>query len=74
VLPQFMPAGTNHLAMGLLLSGIHALLGLAWSTVLIGGARALRGWLAKPQARRMLDRITGTVVLAFGLRLAFAGD
>ncbi|TQF06816.1 LysE family translocator [Kitasatospora acidiphila] len=74
VLPQFMPRGVDHFAMGLLLASIHALLGLLWSTVLIGGARALRGWLSRPQARRLLDRITGTVVVAFGIRLAFFSD
>ncbi|MFC9595681.1 LysE family translocator [Streptomyces sp. NPDC056944] len=73
VLPQFLPADTNHLAMGLLLTAEHVLLGLLWSTVLIAGARLLSTWLRRPAARRTLDRLTGTVITAFGLRLAF-GD
>ncbi len=73
VLPQFIPAGANHFAMGLLLTAVHVLLGLLWSTVLIAGARVLHGWLRKPEARRLLDRVTGTVIAAFGVRLAL-GD
>ena len=33
----------------------------------------LSTWLRRPAARRTLDRLTGTVITAFGLRLAF-GD
>ncbi|WP_371097264.1 LysE family translocator [Streptomyces sanglieri] len=73
VLPQFIPAGTSHFTMGLLLTSVHILMGLVWSAVLVGFARVLHGWLRRPQARRVLDRITGTVVAAFGVRLAL-GD
>ncbi|MCX4671592.1 LysE family translocator [Streptomyces sp. NBC_01381] len=73
VLPQFIPPGTGHFAMGLLLTTVHILIGLLWSAVLIGFARVLHGWLRKPRARRLLDRITGTVIGIFGIRLAF-GD
>ncbi|MFJ9682115.1 LysE family translocator [Streptomyces sp. NPDC101194] len=73
VLPQFIPAGAPHFATGLLLTGVHIALGLLWSALLIAFAQALRGWLQRPQARRLLDRITGTVITGFGLRLAL-GD
>lgn len=59
--------------MGLLLTTVHILIGLLWSAVLIGFARVLHGWLRKPRARRLLDRITGTVIGIFGIRLAL-GD
>ncbi|MEV5989079.1 LysE family translocator [Streptomyces sp. NPDC052051] len=72
VLPQFVPAGANHFTMGLLLTTVHIVIGLMWSAVLIGFARVLHGWLRKPQARRLLDRITGTVITAFGIRLALS--
>lgn len=57
--------------MGLLLTAVHILIGLLWSAVLIGFARILQGWLRK-HARRLLDRITGTVIGAFGIRLALS--
>ncbi|MFF0478426.1 LysE family translocator [Streptomyces sp. NPDC004284] len=72
VLPQFIPAGAHHFTMGLLLTTVHILIGLMWSAVLIGFARVLHGWLRRPQARRLLDRITGTVIAAFGIRLALS--
>ncbi|MGA4988657.1 LysE family translocator [Nonomuraea bangladeshensis] len=73
VLPQFIPAGAAPLAMGVLLASVHAALGLIWSTVLVAFARVLRERLRTTRARRLLDRITGTVIAAFGVRLAL-GD
>ncbi|MEU9947546.1 LysE family transporter [Streptomyces poriferorum] len=55
-----------------MLTAVHILIGLLWSAVLIGFARILQGWLRKPHARRLLDRITGTVIGAFGIRLALS--
>ncbi|GAA4980315.1 LysE family translocator [Yinghuangia aomiensis] len=72
LLPQFIPQGAPHVAFGVALTAIHIALGLVWSSVLIGFARVLRSWLAKPVARRVLDRITGTLIAGFGLRLAWS--
>ncbi|MEU2515395.1 LysE family translocator [Streptomyces syringium] len=73
VLPQFIPAGAPHFTTGLLLTCVHILLGLLWSMALIAFAQALRGWFQRPAARRALDRVTGTVIAGFGLKLAL-GD
>ncbi|MFJ5229768.1 LysE family translocator [Kitasatospora sp. NPDC088391] len=73
VLPPFIPAGAPHLAAGVLLTSVHVVEGLFWSAVLIGFAHTLRGWLRRPAARRLLDRVTGTAVLGFGAKLAL-GD
>ncbi|WP_018539309.1 MULTISPECIES: LysE family translocator [unclassified Streptomyces] len=70
VLPQFIPAGASHLAAGVLLTGVHILLAVAWACALIAFAHVLRNRLQRPSARRCLDRITGTVIAAFGIRLA----
>ncbi|GAA2148687.1 LysE family translocator [Kitasatospora kazusensis] len=70
VLPQFIPAGAPHLAVGVLLTCVHVAEGLLWSAVLVGFARTVRGWLERPAARRLLDRVTGVVIVGFGLRLA----
>ncbi|MFG3229024.1 LysE family translocator [Kitasatospora sp. NPDC048194] len=72
VLPQFIPAGVPHFAAGVALTCVHVLEGLLWSTVLVGFAQVLRSWLRRPAARRVLDRVTGAVVVAFGLKLALA--
>ncbi|MEV1243989.1 LysE family translocator [Nonomuraea sp. NPDC050022] len=70
MLPQFIPADAPHAAMGLLLAGVHVAEGLVWSTVLVGFAALMSGALRTPAVRRLLDRVTGIVIVAFGLRLA----
>ncbi|PNE40186.1 LysE family translocator [Streptomyces noursei] len=70
VLPQFMPAGAPHPALGVLLAGVHILLAVGWACALIAFAHMVRDRLQRPSARRCLDRITGTVIAAFGIRLA----
>jgi len=70
VLPQFLPADTSHLAAGVLLTGIHILLAVLWAGVLIALGHVLRDRLQQPTARRYLDRLTGAVIAAFGVRLA----
>jgi threonine/homoserine/homoserine lactone efflux protein len=49
---------------------MHILLAVIWACALIAFAHALRDRLQRPSARRHLDRITGTVIAAFGIRLA----
>lgn len=70
VLPQFLPTDASHLAAGVLLTGIHILLAVLWAGVLITLGHILRDRLQQPAARRCLDRLTGTVIAAFGIRLA----
>lgn len=70
LLPQFIPPGANTFAFGVLLAGIHIVLGTAWSALLIAVAHRLRAVLRRPGVRRLLDRVTGTVITGFGLRLA----
>jgi threonine/homoserine/homoserine lactone efflux protein len=43
LLPQFLPAGAEPLVVGLLLAGVHGLLGMAWFTGLTYAAAALGG-------------------------------
>ncbi|MFG1689636.1 LysE family translocator [Nonomuraea sp. NPDC049269] len=70
MLPQFIPADAPHAAMGLLLAGVHVGEGLLWSAVLVGCAALMSGALRTPAVRRLLDRVTGIVIVAFGIRLA----
>lgn len=70
MLPQFIPAHTSHLAMGLALAGIHDVEGMLWFTVVILAAHKARVWFARDRVRRGLDAVTGTVLVAFGLELA----
>lgn len=69
-LPQFIPAGVSVLGFSLLLAGLHALMGVLWFAVLVAATRPLARWLQRPAVTRGLDGLTGTVFLAFGLKLA----
>lgn len=69
-LPQFIPAGADVLRFSLLLAGIHALLGVAWFALLVAATRPLARWLSRPAVMRGLDRMTGAVFIAFGVKLA----
>ncbi|MEV1172698.1 LysE family translocator [Nonomuraea sp. NPDC049784] len=70
MLPQFIPDGAPHAVMGLLLAGVHVAEGVVWSAVLIGFASLMSGFLRSPNVRRALDRVTGVVIIGFGIRLA----
>lgn len=69
-LPQFVPAGADPASFGLLLATIHVVMGLTWFTALILATAPLAGMLKRAAVIRWLDRITGGVFIAFGLRLA----
>jgi threonine/homoserine/homoserine lactone efflux protein len=70
-LPQFVPAGADVPATTLLLAVIHSGLGLLWFLLLIGATRPLARALRRPGLVRALDRLTGGVLIFFGLKLAF---
>ena len=69
-LPQFVPAGVAAGPFIVLLTAIHVTLGLIWSAGLIGATAPLKTWLSRGAVVRWLDRVTGGVFLAFGLKLA----
>ncbi len=73
LIPQFIPPHAPHLAMGVLLALVHDVEGLAWFAAIITGAHAARRFLDRPAVHRVIERITGTVLVAFGLRIAL-GD
>ena len=69
-LPQFVPAGADPASFGALLAGLHVILGLIWAGLLIAATVPLAGLLREASVIRGLDRFTGSVFIAFGLRLA----
>ncbi len=71
-LPQFIPSGVNVAAFSLLLAGIHAALTLIWFAALIALTVPIGLRLREPGVVRALDRLTGSIFVAFGARLAFA--
>ncbi|MFI9558270.1 LysE family translocator [Nonomuraea endophytica] len=70
MLPQFIPHDVPPALMGLALAGVHVGEGLVWSALLVAFATFMGGVLRTPRVRRLLDRLTGVVIIGFGVRLA----
>jgi RhtB (resistance to homoserine/threonine) family protein len=72
-LPQFIdPASPTKALAFLTLGATFISTGLIWCLVLAGGAARLRGFFTRnPSVRTMIDRMTGTLFVALGLRLAW---
>lgn len=71
-IPQFTPPQSHALLMGLALATVHVVLSLVWAGVLILGATLASRWLRTGKAVGIMDRITGTILIGFGLRVAFS--
>jgi threonine/homoserine/homoserine lactone efflux protein len=71
-LPQFVPEGTSVAGFSFLLAAIHVALGMIWFTVLIAATIPLARIFARPGVVTMMDRLTGAVFIAFGVKLALA--
>jgi threonine/homoserine/homoserine lactone efflux protein len=69
-LPQFTPADRAGPAFVFALAAIHVALTLAWFVVLVSMSVPLRRFLSLPRIVSTLDRATGCVFVAFGIRLA----
>lgn len=70
-LPQFIDPRGNVLAQSLFLALLHAVMGVAWLTAYAYVLGRLARVVAGDTFRRVLERITGLVLVALGLRLAF---
>jgi threonine/homoserine/homoserine lactone efflux protein len=67
LLPQFLPVGQP--AWGGVLVAIHLGIGLLWFPILITAAGRARAFLLRQ--RTVLDRLTASLFVALGLKLAF---
>ncbi len=70
MLPQFLPDGVSHLLMGCALAVVHNVEGMLWFTALIGAASLAKTWLRRAAVQRVMDTVTGTIMVGFGLKLA----
>ncbi|MEA4943502.1 MAG: LysE family translocator [Propionicimonas sp.] len=70
VLPLFLPAGLNPVAVGTSLAGIHAVEAMIWFTVVILGAHSVRRFLDSRRGARVVDGVAGTAMAGFALVLA----
>ncbi|AHJ65831.1 LysE family translocator [Granulibacter bethesdensis] len=68
-LPQFLPPELPAVSFGALLSGIHAFMGLVFFSAVAVATVPLQRLLTHPTTSRVLDGITGTVMIGFAARL-----
>ncbi|TDD69688.1 LysE family translocator [Jiangella aurantiaca] len=69
-IPQFIPDGMSPLLMGILLAVVHNVIGMLWFAFVIAGAGFMVRTLGRSRFARVADRVTGIVLVGFGLRLA----
>jgi RhtB (resistance to homoserine/threonine) family protein len=69
-LPQFINPGDPVLLKSLLLAGMHFVLGILWLALISTFLGRSRGFIARPAVQRGIEAVAGTVLIAFGIRLA----
>jgi threonine/homoserine/homoserine lactone efflux protein len=70
LLPQFIPKGSSAVWFGILLATVHNVEGLAWFALFIAIAGRARRILSTPRSQRLVNRLTGSVLVGFGIKLA----
>ncbi|MEN9325469.1 MAG: hypothetical protein RL414_1223 [Actinomycetota bacterium] len=74
VLPQFIPADSNHLLFGLGLTGIHAAITIIYFVALILFIDTLKAFFLRPKVITMMERVSGIAVIGFGVRLLMSNS
>ncbi|WP_329196378.1 MULTISPECIES: LysE family translocator [unclassified Streptomyces] len=74
LLPTLAPAGLRPAVGMALLVAVHVLLTLLWLGTYVHVLSRARLLFTRPRVRRALDRVTGTVLIAFGVRVATAAS
>jgi threonine/homoserine/homoserine lactone efflux protein len=69
-LPGFVPHGQPVGLVSALLGGIFIALTAAYFAVLLVVAGQVTSWMNDPRVRRRLERVTGLILIGFGIRLA----
>ena len=69
-LPQFLPTTGGVLGRSLLLSCLFALLYVAWFSLYVLTVDRIGAVLRRPRVRARIERVTGMLLIGFGLHLA----
>jgi threonine/homoserine/homoserine lactone efflux protein len=69
-LPGFVPRGHAVGTTSLIFGGIFVVETAIYFALLLFLAGRITAWMSDPTVRRRLDRVTGLVLIGFGLRLA----
>ncbi|QIS13718.1 LysE family translocator [Nocardia arthritidis] len=68
--PQFVSAGSNILLTTVLLGLLHMVIDATWFTLLATFVGRARNFFNRTRVRQWLEGVTGTILIALGLRLA----
>ena len=68
-LPGFVPLGAPVGSTAALLGALFVVETALWLVVLVWLVGRGSGWLSRPRVRRWLDRVTGVVLIGFGVRV-----
>jgi len=71
-LPQFIAPGQSVALWVTMLAALHLAISVAWLAFFAWFVAKVRGSVSRPRVRQALDRVTGVVLVGFGLRLARA--
>ncbi len=69
-LPQFINPAQSALIQSLFLAGLHFIIAMIWQCLLALMVKQLKIWLQRPRVSQVFDGVTGTVMIALGLRVA----
>jgi threonine/homoserine/homoserine lactone efflux protein len=69
VVPRFVPANAPLFSSVMVLTGIHVALAFTWHSTCAAAAGVLSRFLSSPTARRVIDVITGVVLIGFAVRM-----
>ncbi|HEV2780746.1 MAG TPA: LysE family translocator [Actinophytocola sp.] len=72
-LPQFVPAGSARWTL-LLLAGLWVVVDTVWYLGIVVLLSAILRWLKRSEIRRRLERASGAVLIALGIRLAVSNS
>ena len=68
-LPQFVPQGQNIPLTLAVLAVVWVLVDLLWYAALIWAVATAKAFFGRPEVRRRLERVSGVVLIGFGVRL-----
>ena len=70
LLPQFVPAGEPTFSALLLLGVVFAVMTFSWLALYAVFIAKAGDYLRRPRVRRVIEGVTGTLLIALSLRLA----
>jgi len=69
-LPQFINPAQSAIVQSIFLAGLHFIIAMIWQCLLALMVKHVKIWLQRPKVSQVFDGVTGTVMIALGLRVA----